>query len=593
MPDSNVEYVNSTDYNKWKDKIGKLKAVMDDLQVKLSMSRRLRYTEVDIEAEKKSGKLAPDEVYVSQHIIDSNIRREQSAYIQYITQSPRAVVMSDFDTPSNDTSIIERDVTNRIRYEGWQGSLFRTIDGFQQNGYSIMELCLDVTKAGSLVTEDIPLGDFGYVMDSKDIQACELTCRNYYFTKTRLLSMVDDTTWGFIKEEVDKVVGKDNTNNTSGNDDSKDKSLLVIEKVMFRVKGVVHVGWCCHKTCDNWLRAPRPLFIGRQKQLSMFERIKARSMNPFGSAYETQYPYFVFPYLITEDNTLSKQKGRVYLDQDTQEAASSLMSSYCTAHRRASGLYFSKDTSDPNDDVLMQKNVYFKTGALINSKVQQFQLSPPSADMLGAIQALVTANQAETSQVNFAVNNRKDSRKTAEEIKVSASQQSQLSTVQVVLFATTLKQLYNVMFDIIRSRVLAKILVVNPTMYQLYSGNYIIKPSGDTDVMERQTKLQAMLGMWPIVQQTPIAQVFLLKLLSAAFPDDAAVYTQTLQQAVQQQQSAQAQQQAQLQQVGHEVGQGLTNLSKHPEFFSDSGKIHALPKVQEAASMYDKMAGQQ
>lgn len=589
-----AEYINSVKYDDWKGKISKLVGVMDDLQGKSINARRLRYTEIDIEAERTAGKLAPDELYISQHLIDSNIRKEQSSYIQYITQSPRAVVMQDVENPSLETSIIERDLTNKIRYEGWQQPQFRTIDGFQQNGYSIMELVQDPTKEGELALEDIALGDFGYVYDTKDIQASELLSRRYYFTKTRLLALCDDAKWGFSKEQVELIIGKDNTGTADGTTSAtKDKSLYQIEKVMFRKEGIVQVAWSCEKSCDNWIRVPRPLVIGRIKQYTLLERIRNRSAKSFGSNFEKMYPYYVFPYLITENNTLDQQKGRVYLDQDTQQGVSSLMSSYVTAHRRAAGLYFAKDTNDPNDDVLMQKNIYFKTGCLINAKVTQFQLTPPSADMLSAIQGLVTANMSETSQVNFAVNNRKDSRKTAAEVNQSAGQQQQLSTVQVVLFSTALRQVYQTMFDIIKSRVMVGLIVVTPQLTQLYQRKYIIKPAGDTDVIERQQKINAMIQAWPVIAKTPAAQAYLIKLLSIMFPDDAPGYIATFQQAEQQQQSAQAQQMQQGMQAFQQMASGIVELSKHKDYFSDKGQLHALPVIEQTASSIEQMMEQQ
>ena len=85
--DKSVEYINTTDYKKLVGKINNLKDVTFDLTNKSLASRRLRYAEIDLEVERKAGKIAPDEVYVPQHIIDTNIRREQSSYIQFITQS--------------------------------------------------------------------------------------------------------------------------------------------------------------------------------------------------------------------------------------------------------------------------------------------------------------------------------------------------------------------------------------------------------------------------------------------------------------------------------------------------------------------------
>lgn len=576
---SGSDYVDTISYDKLKDRITKLVATMEDMKGKLQSSRRLRYEEIDIEAERKSGRLAPDELYLPQHMIDSNIRREQSSYIQYITQSPRAVILQDFYTPSNDTSILERDATNKIRYEGWQTSLYRVIDAFQQDGYSICELVHDQSKGGELAVEEVSIGDFGFVLDSKDLQMCEQVVRRYYFTRTALLGFTKpeaEDGRGWDAEEVNIVISSTEGSSSATNNSSyRDHSLYRVEKVMFRVKGVVQVAWCSSEKGSDWLRAPRPLYIGRQKKNSVVDMLKKRTMKPFDSDYETQYTYFLFPYLVSENPTVSELKGRVYLDQDAQEGAASLMSSFVTAHRRAAGLYFSKDTSDPNDDILMQKNVYFKTGALINAKVTQFQLAAPSSDMLAAINAVVTSNAAETSQVNFAAQNRKDSRKTATEITASQQTQQQLSTVQVVLFSTALRQLYQTMFDIIQSRVVSGLIEVDPTIKQMYSRKYVVKPSGDTDVIERQQKISAMQQAWPVIQQTPAALPFLMKLMSLLFPDDAPQYNQILQQAQQAQQQGQNQQ-GMISGMIEKAISVITGFVNNPQYVTPQGKQAAI-----------------
>jgi len=263
--DTGIDYINSLDYQTLETKLKDLVSAMDDLATRNTTARKLRYVEVDIEGERATGKLAPDELIIPQHIIDSNIRREQSSYVQYDTQSPRAVVLQDIDTPSNDTSILERDVTNRLRFEGWQLSRFANIDGMQQNGYGVMELVLDEKQPGGLAHEFVQLGDLGMSVDTKDIQETEMVARNYYFSKTRLIEMCEDSKWAFNRQQVDKVVSQQPASDDQEITASKDKSLYKIQKVMFRYQGVVHVAWAKKDTCDDWIRMPRPLYIGRRQ----------------------------------------------------------------------------------------------------------------------------------------------------------------------------------------------------------------------------------------------------------------------------------------------------------------------------------------
>ena len=604
MPNTNdLDYIGTTDYKKLENKIRDLVNRMEDLGIDNQVSRNMRYVEVDVEGERARGKLQPDELMIPLHIIDSNIRREQPSYVQYVTQSLRSNVLKDLETPSNDTTLLETDVTNRFRYSGWQISMFANIDGFQQSGYGIMELVMDPKTPDTLKHEFVPLGDFGITMDTKDLQECEIVARNYYFTKTELLRRCggdEPEEQRFTKEQVDIIVDQqpDSNTNTNAAISVKDESLYKIQKVMFRVKGIVHVAWVKFKVCTDWLRAPRPLYVGRRKpkvQLTQEDvLIQQTSGVPMSEpSYETDYPYFLFPYLISENSTISQLKGRTFLDQDCQQATSSLLSSFVTAHRRAAGLYFSKETEDPNDDVGMQKNVFFKQGCLINAKIKQFQLTAPPAEVISALNMLVSANQQETSQVNFAAQNRKDSRKTAEEIKSAGSKEVQLTTTQVVLFSTGLTSMDTVRFEVLQSRVMAGLIQVTPQLKQMYSRRYSVRPAGDTDVIERQQLLASMTTAWPVIATTPAATIFLCDMLMLSFPTYAQKYTKVILEAQAQQQSAQAQQQQQLMQRAQQMGQGVVALSKKKEMFSDTGKIHALPAIEQAASEIESMTGGQ
>ena len=609
MPDRNsTDYINSTDYDTLKEKLTGLKQVLDDLTAKSEAHRKLRYADIDIEAEREAGRLLPDELIVPQHVIDTNIRREQSPYVQYVTQSSRAVICEDQDDPTVNLDQLDRDLTKKIRFDGWQLSVFACIDSFQANGYGVLEVIMDQNKPGELATESVSLGDFAFTSDTRDIQAVEMTARTYYFTKTRLFALCGDPlkpdpTQDFNREEVEKLVAKDPDNTSIESTDVHDKSLYKVYKIMFRVGGIVQVAWCHPEACSAWIRIPRPLYIGRRKlkpalpvpgvvtvpgQLQQPQPQQPESEE----VYETQYPYIIFPYLISENDTISYLKGRIFLDQDLQEAVQSLVSSTCTQARRASGLYFCKDTSDPNDDLMMQKNIYFKSGCIVNAKLSSFQLPPPDSSMFSAIRMLVDGNANETSKVDFAVANRKDSRKTAKEVSVAEQQSQVLSTVQVVLFSIALTQTYRLMTSVIKSRVLAGLIKVNQVIAPLYQRDFTVKPAGDTDVIEKQQLIQQMTQSWPVIQNTPAGPMFLCDLIELMFPDRAAKYVQLIQQGQQQQQSAQAQQQQKVMETMGSMAKGIIHLAKSPQYFSETGRIHAYPQIEIAAEQLEQMEKQ-
>jgi hypothetical protein len=631
--DLHTQYIDSLDYKAWTSKINNLFDISYDLTSKVLASRKLRYSEIDIEVERNAGKIAPDEIYVPLHVIDTNIRREQASYIQFIAQSPRAVVLENESDDSADMSLLEKDLTKKLRFKGWKKVEFACIDGFQANAYGIQEVVQDLDEPGDLSDEFVQFGDFAFVADTRDLQKCEIISRAYFFTRTQLVDLKKKGNWD--SAQLDKIINaepNDEQTNIYSGTVTINRSLYKIFKVMFRKKGTVYVAWAGPKSADDWLRKPRELFLGRRKlnteanqawqqyQQALQKHQQMSQLGPidvpvtqqtptpeqFGitdkdhlqqlqdglpasdEEYETQYPYFLFPYLVTENNTIASLKGRIFLDQDTQNAASSLLSSTLTKARRSSGLYFSKDTSDPNDDFMMQKNIFFKTGALINGKVTEFELQPPSPQMFTAIQTLISQNQQETSQVNFAETNKQaDSRKTAEAIKASNQQAQQLSGVQVTLYSEALREKYEYKCGIIKSRVAAGVIQIqNPVVKQLYAQDWIVRPAGDVDVIEKQQLLQSMKEAWPVVQQTGCAMQFLSDLLEMEFPNQAPKYIKAMQQQMQQQQSVQAQQQEHVRQTLAQTADGIIHLSDHPEYFSDTGQRHAYPAIMTAANEF-------
>lgn len=600
-----VEYINSTNYKTLGNRLDNLKSILDDNVDRLSAMRKLRFAEVDIEAEREAGRIQPDEVYIPQHIIDTNIRQEQSPYVQYITESPRAVICKDRMDASVDLSLLEGDLTEKLRFDGWQLGMYSNIDAFQANGYSVMETIQDLNNPGEIGREMVQYGDFAFINDTRNLQNVEMCARSYYYTKTQLVDLATmkqgqkpEDVWN--REQVEKITSGEPSETTSNADnltETKDRSLYRVQKILFRVAGVVQVGWSCIGTNDDWLRAPRPLFLGRRQMVPEHPLKKAvRGMTgappPSQPQYETEYPYFLYPYLISENDTIAELKGRVYLDQDTQEAVSSLMSATVTQARRAAGMYFSKETTDPNDDVLMQKNIYFRQNCLINANVKAFKIDAPDPGIFAAIQTIVTAKQAETSQVAFAVNNRKDTRKTAKELTLASDNQKQLSTVQVVLFSIALKQQYTYESSIIKSRVLAGLIQVAPNIAPLYARDFTVKPSGDTDVMEKKQLIDMMMTAWPVVETTAVAPLFLADLLEKMFPNAAPKYVKALNDAAAQQSSTQAQQQQQIMGIMMQTAKGIQDLAKHPEYFSDTGRIHAYPIVEQASQQFDQMEKQ-
>lgn len=468
-------------------------------------NRNSRKLDIDIDSERSDGHLDEDEFLVPAHIIDTNIRREQSKYVAYVTGSRRSAIFTSITEPTAATGELERDFTDKTRYSGWQVPLFKIIDGMQLHGYSIAEVQFDEDMPGHFAVEAVNYEDFGFPEDTRDIQACEMLVHRHYFTAIQLLDMVEND--DFNEDIVDRLV-------EDHGQAPEVESLYQVEKVLFRHDNKIHVAWSCSAKCDDWLRDPRPLYLGRRDGEMLQD--------------ETQYPYVVFPYNIHEDSAVQNATGRAFADRTTQETITSLMSSFVTAHRRAANFYFAKDNEDPNN-TNVQTSVRFQNGALIDANIKQFQLRPPDTSMIGAIQSLMSQNAQEQSQINYAAMNRQDSRKTATEIQAASSEAQMLSSTQVSLFSIALKDVYEWCWRIYQSRVIAGVIRPAASLDMYLNHEFNIKPAGDVDVIERQEKSQKMMQAWGVVSQTALAPVFLQNMMRLMFPDEGESYAEMLQ----------------------------------------------------------------
>ena len=468
-------------------------------------NRNSRKLNIDVDSERSDGHLDEDEFLVPAHIIDTNIRREQSKYVAYVTGSRRSAIFTSITEPTAATGELERDFTDKTRYSGWQVPLFKVIDGMQLHGYSIAEVQFDEDMPGHFAVEAVNYEDFGFPEDTRDIQACEMLVHRHYFTAMQLLDMVEND--DFNEDIVDRLV-------EDHGQAPEVESLYQVEKVLFRHDNKIHVAWSCNAKCDDWLRDPRPLYLGRRDGEMLQD--------------ETQYPYVVFPYNIQEDSAVQNATGRAFADRTTQETITSLMSSFVTAHRRAANFYFAKDNEDPNN-TNVQTSVKFQNGALIDANIKQFQLRPPDTSMIGAIQSLMSQNAQEQSQINYAAMNRQDSRKTATEIQAASSEAQMLSSTQVSLFSIALKDVYEWCWRIYQSRVIAGVIRPAASLDMYLNHEFNIKPAGDVDVIERQEKSQKMMQAWGVVSQTALAPVFLQNMMRLMFPDEGESYAEMLQ----------------------------------------------------------------
>jgi hypothetical protein len=147
-------------------------------------------------------------------------------------------------------------------------------------------------------------------------------------------------------------------------------------------------------------------------------------------------------------------------------------------------------------------------------------------------------NANEQSQVDYAAQNRQDSRKTATEIASANKQATELSNVQITGYSIFIARVYTRCWEISQSCILTGLIAVPEILKQACAAKWILKASGDIDVIERAEKIQKMKQDWPVLANTPLAIPFLKDLILAQYPEEAARYNGIIDQAQQAEQQA-------------------------------------------------------
>jgi len=497
--------------------------------LKTRIRRDLRSVRIDSQDERDRGTLENDEVFTPVRIIDNNIRKEAAPFIEYMTQPGRTAI---FVTSEQGVDLREREkeFTRVMRYKGWVSPFIKVQDGAATHGWDSVEVVFDETKPGHIGIDHVRHDELWIPQDTRNIQDCEFVVREYMVSVVALRKLVK--TAGFNEELVQKLI--DATKTTQGGVDSVTLTLKRICKVMFKVDGLVYVAWYSPDVLDAWLDGkPRKLYLGRKTGVA--DAMGNITYDTEASnVYESQYPYFLLFYSETEMPDVFQHVGRCFLDMPKQEAASSMLTALVNGTTRASNWIGTVAGNATGNAPKKVKDLEIENGRIYDQPIDFKSLPYPDAAMVRAIEQIVRMNADDTNQVAFAVNARKDSRKSATEINASQEQQAQLSGVSLVMQSTFLVELWTYVEGIVNSRALANLFpycrVGKENDTALLSVDVILRPSGDVDVVERKERLQAMSLAWPLIQNTVLAPLFLQDMLRLALPGDGERYAKFLEQ---------------------------------------------------------------
>ena len=533
------------DFNFALTKIRRLNTEWADLISRFERNRKIRKFIADQEAMRKDKVIAQDEYYIAIRQVEINIAREKPLYQSFLKQSRRVAIFSPADRTDLDPTLLEDEFTREVQQPGWDMDHVRAVDGTLLHGFTHFELEFDETHPLNIVPSYIPVDELRFPREIKDIQEAEFCVRVKDVSISSLRDLVTD--FGFNKEESEKVM-------TAA---SEKNSLVTLYKLFFKdPDGFVYVAWLAENT-SQWLKSPQKLYIGRDEITTTQVRVDSVQINEQGDSlplppqestetettpiFETEYPIITFPYEVIEDAKIVESEGRARKDSSFQDAESNLMSTYVNGAARSAHLQASpKDPNGLSSAAPKQLPTTIRNGQIWDTPMTFANLPAPSNSILDAIRLNSSMNSESTNQINFLVNNRKDSRKTATEVDQASQQNSLINSAGVANYSTTLQLLWTRVWQVVQSRAISgkirflPIFDANTGEYigndiEMISQKWVIKPAGDVDVIERQEQLMQMRNDLGVMLQSSAATIFLADYLKISYPTQGQKYIQALQ----------------------------------------------------------------
>jgi hypothetical protein len=481
-------------------------------------NRRLRSNKADVEQMRSAGLLQENQTFIGVRLINQNINQALPPLLSYLKQSPR---MATF--VPGDNSYLDQEFTRVLQYPGWEIPYIEVLDGAELNGIGYMMVKADNTKLGGVSMETIPFNEIVYDRRLKSLQDSPavlikhvITAVSFYhwdsfenFDKNS--DAYNAITKRLLSEEVN-VIGDD----------------LVIYETFVKVNGFVYRGWY-YKDSKQWLKQPLPFSNGIE------ESVPEVNIDPMAMTTEptyvnkpvhlTYYPIAVKRAEIKENRKHDEAEGRAVEDYHKQEAATTLMTAAVNGCTQAANTMWSPDGANLDGMAPAQLQYKIKNNAIWKTPMRAFTAPWPDPMIFKGIEAITQQNAMENNQVAWAVNNRKDSRKTATEIEAAQQQQGMLTGTSALVFSIFLRDVLTMTWPIVQSEakkgsIKFLIEVSDPAEKEaILSKQYEVKPAGDIDFVEKQQRITNIQQDLPMFQGTPIGQEMMKEYVRLRYPE--------------------------------------------------------------------------
>jgi hypothetical protein len=481
-------------------------------------NRRLRSNKADVEQMRSAGLLQENQTFIGVRLINQNINQALPPLLSYLKQSPR---MATF--VPGDNSYLDQEFTRVLQYPGWEIPYIEVLDGAELNGIGYMMVKADNTKLGGVSMETIPFNEIVYDRRLKSLQDSPAILIKHVITAVSFYHW--DSFENFDKSsDAYKAIAKrllSEEVNVIGDD-------LVIYETFVKVNGFVYRGWY-YKDSRQWLKQPLPFSNGIE------ESVPEINIDPMAMTSEptyvnkpvhlTYYPIAVKRSEIKENRKHDEAEGRAVEDYHKQEAATTLMTAAVNGCTQAANTMWSPDGANLDGVAPAQLQYKIKNNAIWKTPMKAFTAPWPDPMIFKGIEAITQQNAMENNQVAWAVNNRKDSRKTATEIEAAQQQQGMLTGTAALVFSIFLRDVLTMTWPIVQSEakkgsIKFLIEVSDPAEKEaILSKQYEVKPAGDIDFVEKQQRITNIQQDLPMFQGTPIGQEMMKEYVRLRYPE--------------------------------------------------------------------------
>ena len=481
-------------------------------------NRRLRSNKADVEQMRSAGLLQENQTFIGVRLIHQNINQALPPLLSYLKQSPR---MATF--VPGDNAYLDQEFTRVLQYPGWEVPYIELLDGAELNGLGYMRVKHDATKLGAVAMDTVPMNEIIYDRRLKSLQDSPAVLIKHVITSVTFYHW--DSFENFDKESdgykaiANKLLS--NEVNSVGDD-------LVIYETFVKVNGFVYRGWY-YKDSKQWLKQPLPFSNGIE------ETVPEINIDPMAMTSEptyvskpvhlTYYPIAVKRIAIIENRKHDEVEGRAVDDYHKQEAATTLMTAAVNGSTQAANTMWAPDGANLDGVAPAQLQFKIKNNAIWKTPMRAFTAPWPDPMIFKGIESVIQQNAMETNQVAWAVNNRKDSRKTATEIEAAQQQQGMLTGTSALVFSIFLRDVLTMTWPIVQSAakkgtIKFLIEVSDPVEKEaILSKQYEVKPAGDIDFVEKQQRIANIQQDLPLFQGQPIGQEMLKEYIRLRYPE--------------------------------------------------------------------------